>query len=108
MLASRCPECCISATRRMTESMINPFFMFATGIENSDPTINGGRTRIDEMDKCRHYQHWQTDFELVRELGISYLRYGVPLHRTFLGPDHFDWEFADLTFGYLKDLDIVP
>lgn len=25
-------------------------FLFATGIENSYPTINGGRTRIDEMD----------------------------------------------------------
>jgi len=24
-----------------------PAFMFATGIENSIPTINGGRTRID-------------------------------------------------------------
>ena len=25
-------------------------FMFATGIENSVPTIDGGRTRIDEME----------------------------------------------------------
>ena len=64
--------------------MINPFFIFATGIENSNPTICDGRTRIDEMEKCGHYTHWQTDFELVRELGISYLRYGVPLHRSYL------------------------
>ena len=32
-------------------------FMFATGIENSIPTINNGRTRIDEMEKCGHYKH---------------------------------------------------
>ncbi len=31
-------------------------FMFATGIENSIPTINNGRTRIDEMEKCGHYK----------------------------------------------------
>ena len=43
-------------------------FMFATGIENSIPTINNGRTRIDQMEKCGHYTHWRTDFELLEEL----------------------------------------
>jgi beta-glucosidase len=88
--------------------MINPFFIFATGIENSNPTICDGRTRIDEMEKCGHYTHWQTDFEIVRELGISYLRYGVPLHRSYLGPGRFDWEFSDLSFDALKQHDMVP
>ena len=32
-------------------------FMFATGIENSIPTIDNGRTRIDQMEKCGHYRH---------------------------------------------------
>ncbi len=85
-----------------------PFFMFATGIENSCPTINDGRTRVDEMEKCGHYKYWQTDFELLRELDIRYLRYGPPIHTTFLGPGRYDWDFADLTFGYLKDMDVVP
>lgn len=31
-------------------------FMFATGIENSNPTIHNGRTRIDELEKCGHYR----------------------------------------------------
>jgi beta-glucosidase len=31
-------------------------FLFATGIENSYPTIAGG-IRVDEMDKCGHYTH---------------------------------------------------
>ncbi len=88
--------------------MINPFFMFATGIENSYPTINGGRTRVDEMAKCRHYELWRTDFALVQELGISFLRYGPPLHRTWLGDGRYDWSFADEAFGELKRLNIVP
>ena len=60
-------------------------FMFATGIENSIPTINGGRTRVDELEKCRFYEHWKTDFDMVEELGIRFLRYGPPLHKVWLG-----------------------
>jgi hypothetical protein len=43
-------------------------FLFATGIENSNPTIDNGRQRVDEMEKCKHYQFWQKDFDLVQEL----------------------------------------
>ena len=82
--------------------------MFCTGIENSVPTIDNGRTRIDEMDSCGHYANWLKDFSLVREMGIQYLRYGPPIHRTFLGPGRYDWEFADAAFAELKRLNIVP
>jgi beta-glucosidase len=64
----------------------SPFFMFATGIENSAPTIRQGTLRVNEMERCGHYGRWREDFELVRELGIRFLRYGVPLHRTYLAP----------------------
>jgi len=84
------------------------WFMFATGIENSYPTIDNGRTRIDEMAKCRHYDLWHKDFDLVQEMGIRILRYGPPIHRTWLGVDRYDWEFADLTFGDLYRRDIAP
>ena len=55
-----------------------PAFMFATGVENSNPTIHNGRTRVDEMDRCGHYQKWRVDFEKVEELGLCFLRYGIP------------------------------
>jgi beta-glucosidase/6-phospho-beta-glucosidase/beta-galactosidase len=83
-------------------------FLFATGIENSVPTIHNGKTRMDEFEKCGHYIHWKKDFELVQDLGISFLRYGPPIHRTFLGPDKYDWSFADETFGELKKRQIIP
>jgi beta-glucosidase/6-phospho-beta-glucosidase/beta-galactosidase len=82
--------------------------MFATGIENSIPTINNGRTRVDQMESCGHYERWREDFDLVQDLGIEYLRYGPPIYRTFLGPGKYDWEFADIVFGDLKRRDIVP
>jgi beta-glucosidase/6-phospho-beta-glucosidase/beta-galactosidase len=83
-------------------------FIFATGIENSSPTIGAGRKRVDEMEKCGHYIHWRTDFHLVRDLGIRFLRYGPPLHSTYLGPGQYDWEFADMAFAELQRLDLVP
>src|ERR1051325_1087483 len=79
-----------------------PAFMFATGIENSAPTIRHGRFRVNEMDLCGHYRLWKTDFDKVVELGISFLRYGVPLHRVFLAPGHYDWSFTDMAFADLR------
>ncbi|WP_427912199.1 family 1 glycosylhydrolase [Ramlibacter sp. MMS24-I3-19] len=86
--------------------MDDPRFMFATGVENSNPTVDG--RRVDELEKCGHYRHWRTDFALVREMGIRFLRYGPPLHRTWTGPDSHDWDFADTTFAELRCLDIIP
>jgi hypothetical protein len=68
-----------------------PPFMFATGIENSNPTINAGKVRVDEMEKCGHYEKWRTDFDCVEDLGVRVLRYGPALHRTWLGPGRNDW-----------------
>lgn len=82
--------------------------MFATGIENSNPKINGGRTRVDEMEVCGHYRRWREDFDCVEELGIKFLRYGPPIHRTLLGPGRYDWSFADETFADLKRRGIIP
>jgi len=72
-------------------------FMFATGVENSYPTLQGGRVRVDEMEKCGHYTHWRTDFDLVQEMDISFLRYGPPLYRTWTRADGYDWSFTDET-----------
>jgi beta-glucosidase/6-phospho-beta-glucosidase/beta-galactosidase len=82
--------------------------MFATGIENSIPTINNGRTRVDQMEACDHYARWREDFDLLDDIGIHFLRYGPPIHRTFLAPGKYDWEFSDITFAELKRRDITP
>ena len=86
-------------------------FMFATGIENSYPTIRlpDGRThRVDEMAKCGHYARWRDDFRLVKELGIEFLRYGPPLFSAHAGPGRYDWGFADETFRAMRAMGITP
>ena len=83
-------------------------FWFATGIENSSPTIQHGRVRVDEMERTGHYKHWKTDFDCVQDLGIHFLRYGVPMHRVFVAHGKYDWEFSDMVFADLKRRDIIP
>ena len=86
-------------------------FIFATGIENSYPTIvlaDGSTKRVDEMEKVGHYERWREDFQLAKDLGIEYLRYGAPYYKTHLAPDEFDWSFADETFAELRRLEITP
>ncbi len=82
--------------------------MFATGIENSYPTVGPNKRRVDEMDKCGHYDHVDDDFELVQDLGVEYLRYGPPLHKTWLGHGRYDWELADYTFNNIEERGIYP
>lgn len=85
-----------------------PTFLFATGIENSTPTTDEGKTRVDELEKCGHYKFWEKDFDLVGEMGINFLRYGPPLYKTFTGPDTYDWSFTDIVFKSLQERGIVP
>ncbi|HEX5237613.1 MAG TPA: family 1 glycosylhydrolase [Sphingomicrobium sp.] len=86
--------------RRAEESTA---FMFASGIECSYPTIENGRWRRDEMDSTSHYELWQRDFALAREIGITHLRYGPPLHLIFEGPGKYCWDFADPQMEALRD-----
>ena len=83
-------------------------FMFATGIECSNPTIENGRTRRDQLAECGHYARWRDDLRLTRELGLKVLRYGLPIHRIYLGPGKYDWEFADLVMAELQRLELTP
>ena len=83
-------------------------FMFATGIECSNPTIDGGRVRRDQLAECGHYEHWREDLQLVRDLGLRVLRYGLPSYRVHLGPDRYDWSFADLAMAEMQRLGITP
>jgi Beta-glucosidase/6-phospho-beta-glucosidase/beta-galactosidase len=81
-------------------------FLFATGIENSYPTLPGG-IRVDQMQKSHHYERWEEDFALVRDLGLNALRYGPPYYRVHAAPERYDWEAADAPLLRLRDLGIT-
>jgi len=85
--------------------------MFATGIENSYPTItlpDGRIKRIDEMEKTGHYKYWKQDFQLVKEMGIDHLRYGTPYFSLHEGTGKYEWSVSDDVFNEMKELGIIP
>ncbi len=83
-------------------------FMFATGIECSNPTIDNGRIRRDLLEECGHYTRWRDDLRLTKDLGLKVLRYGLPYHKTHLGPGKYDFSFADEVMAEIKRLGITP
>jgi beta-glucosidase len=85
-----------------------PGFMFATGIECSCPTIRNGAYRVDELEATGHYRRWREDLQLTRELGLRFLRYGIPYYRVNPGFDRYDWSFPDEVLPELRRLEIEP
>lgn len=83
-------------------------FMFSTGIECSYPTIQQGRHRVDELATTDHYTRWQEDLQLTHEMGIRYLRYGVPYHLANPARGVYDWAFMDTVLAEMRRLDIEP
>jgi beta-glucosidase/6-phospho-beta-glucosidase/beta-galactosidase len=81
--------------------------LIATGLECSYPTVQGGKRR-DELEGTRHYERWREDFELCRQIGARYVRYGLPYYRMHLGPGRYDWSFADTVLPAMWDLGLIP
>jgi beta-glucosidase/6-phospho-beta-glucosidase/beta-galactosidase len=89
------------------EILENLRFMFAVGIECSNPVVEGG-IRIDEIEATGHYEHWKKDLQLVVDLGLRFLRYGPPIHRLFTGPGQYNWEILDPVMEEMQRLKIKP
>ncbi len=82
--------------------------MFATGIECSYPVIRHATHRVDELALTDHYRRWAEDFQLVHDLGIRYLRYGLPYHQVSTAAGVYNWSFSDTAFTEMQRLRIEP
>lgn len=83
-------------------------FIFATGIECSYPTLEGGRWRRDQMAATGHYRRWPEDLDLCVELGVSHVRYGPPLHLAYPAPGRCEWDFTDAAMEGLRERGLTP
>jgi beta-glucosidase/6-phospho-beta-glucosidase/beta-galactosidase len=94
-----------AALRRRAED-----FIWATGIEDTFvPQTRPGHRALDEYQLMGHYEHWREDLALVRELGVSAIRWGVPWYRVEPLRGEFDWRWTDQVIPYLVDeLGIEP
>ncbi|HXG85276.1 MAG TPA: family 1 glycosylhydrolase [Pyrinomonadaceae bacterium] len=83
-------------------------FMFATGIECSYPTINNGKIRRDLLEECGHYERFEEDLHLIKDLGLKVVRYGLPYYKVSRTEGRYDWEFADKAMNLMKKLELTP
>jgi beta-glucosidase/6-phospho-beta-glucosidase/beta-galactosidase len=92
---------------RAADPMETLRFMFAVGIECSYPLLPGN-IRVDQFRDTGHYEMWQTDLRLVRELGLRYLRYGPPIYRIWLDRGVYDFSGLDPIMAEMRRLGIIP
>jgi beta-glucosidase/6-phospho-beta-glucosidase/beta-galactosidase len=83
-----------------------PFFV-ATGIECSAPRIKGG-VRRDELILTGHRDRVEEDLDLVVDLGITHLRYGIPFHVVAHDPARLDWSWTDRAMAAIRERGIEP
>lgn len=85
-------------------------FLWATGIEDTfitAPWPRTGRT-LDEYELTGHYRHWRGDIDLMRELGVTCARYGIPWHKVNPEPGRWDWSWSDGPLERLLERGIDP
>ncbi|MBC7795590.1 MAG: family 1 glycosylhydrolase [Pyrinomonadaceae bacterium] len=83
-------------------------FMFATGIECSNPMIQNKTVRRDLLEECGHYERYEEDLHLVKDLGLKVVRYGLPYYKVNPAQGKYDWEFADKAMSLIKKLELTP
>jgi beta-glucosidase len=85
-------------------------FIWATGIEDTfitAPWPKTGRT-LDEYELTGHYDRWHADIGLMRDIGVSAARYGIPWHRIQPRRGAWEWDFVDRAVDRLLELGIEP
>lgn len=85
-------------------------FLWASGIEDTfitHPWPATGRT-LDEYQLTQHYERWKEDLDLFAELGVPFVRYGIPWHVICPTRGEWDWSFPDRTLEHLLTLNIQP
>lgn len=86
------------------------YFFWAAGIEDTFITAPHAATGriLDEYELTEHYSRWREDIQLLKELGVTHARYGIPWHLINPQPNAWNWEFADKALERMLELRIEP
>lgn len=85
-------------------------FLWALGIEDTFIGQPGRTGRIlDEYALTQHYRFWREDLERISDIGVRWMRYGIPWYRVNPAPGRFDWSWTDEVLPFLAErLGIQP
>ncbi len=86
-------------------------FAWALGIEDTFvPQVRerSGRA-LDEYVLTQHDRFWREDLRMIRDIGVRYLRYGIPWYQVNPAPGQYDWSWTDEVLPCMvEELGIVP
>ena len=85
--------------------------IWALGIEDTFVPQAATRTGriLDEYVLTGHDRHWRSDLRSIADVGVQWLRYGIPWYKVNPAPGVFDWSWTDDVLPYLvEDLRIRP
>jgi beta-glucosidase len=84
---------------------------WAVGIEDTFVPQAHRRTgrALDEYELVDHYARYRDDLRLVADLGVRWMRYGIPWYRVNPEPGRFDWGWTDRVLTHMvESLGIRP
>ncbi|PTM57839.1 family 1 glycosylhydrolase [Desmospora activa] len=84
-------------------------FQWGVGIEDTFvPQSEPGRRRLDEYELTQHDGQWRNDLALCQELGVDFIRYGIPWYKVHPQPDRFRWEWVDEVMAWMQTKGLKP
>ncbi len=80
--------------------------IFMTGIENSDPVVEG--VRRDQLKEAYDfYENYELRLERIASLGIRWIRFGPRYSAVHTNEHEFDFAFSDKVVEKSKQLDLT-
>lgn len=90
--------------RKLSE--LAPNGIFATGIENSDPWIDGERRN--QLKEAHDFErNFRARIDNIHQLGLRWLRFGVGYSQAHLATDEYDFSLTDRVLDYCESLGIT-
>jgi beta-glucosidase/6-phospho-beta-glucosidase/beta-galactosidase len=86
-------------------------FAWAVGIEDTFvPHVRARSGRaLDEYELTQHDRFWRQDLQMIRDIGVRYIRYGIPWYQVNPAPGQFDWSWTDEVLPWMvEELGMVP
>ena len=80
-------------------------FAWALGVEDTFvPQVRARSGRmLDEYVLTQHDRFWREDLRMIADIGVRYLRYGIPWYQVNPAPGQWDWRWTDEALPYLVD-----
>jgi beta-glucosidase/6-phospho-beta-glucosidase/beta-galactosidase len=87
--------------------LLPPQGIFLTGIENSDPVVQGSVRRDQLQEAYNFYDNYEQRLERIASLGIKWIRFGPRYSQVHTSRGHYDFNFTDKVMQKCRELGLV-